>query len=238
MADPDQVVARNDERLRRLKIGEAAQVARARRRERAQATLGKRVGRGAGVVGALVLAVIVWGLLVGPIGIGGLMLVFLAGLVATALAVLSVGTPPEPTRLGEAVPAALPAATDAWLDRRRRELPALAAPQLDAISAQLATLETQLARVPAGDPVAQDVSRLLAKHLPELVESYTRVPAEQRKRTIETDGRTLDAALVDGLKVVEEELARASDSLAEGDRDALVVQGKFLESRYKGDAGV
>ncbi len=238
MADPDQIVDRNDARLRRLAIGEAAQVARRRRRERSAAALGKRVARAGGVAVGIVLAIILWGLIIGPIGTTALVLAVLGGGIATLLAALSVGTAAEPARLGEDVPAALPAATDAWLDRRRADLPRLAAPQVDAISARLATLETQLARVPAGDPVAQDVSRLLARHLPELVEKYTRVPAEQRGRTLESDGRSLDTALIDGLKVVEAELARASDSLAEADRDAVVVQGKFLESRYKGDAGV
>ncbi len=238
MADPDEIVARNDARLRRLAIGEAAQVARARRRQRSAEALGKRVLRAGGIGAAIILAIILWGLIIGPIGTTALVLAVLGGAVAMALAALSVGTPAEPTRLGEDVPAALPAATDAWLDRRRADLPRLAAPQVDAISARLATLETQLARVPAGDPVAQDVSRLLARHLPELVEKYTRVPAEQRGRTLESDGRSLDTALIDGLRIVEEELARASDSLAEADRDAVVVQGKFLESRYKGDAGV
>ncbi len=238
MADPDEIVARNDARLRRLAIGEAAQVARARRRQRSAEAFGKRLLRAGGIGAAIVLAIILWGLIIGPIGTTALVLAVLGGAVAMALAALSVGTPAEPTRLGEDVPAALPAATDAWLDRRRADLPRLAAPQVDAISARLATLETQLARVPAGDPVAQDVSRLLARHLPELVEKYTRVPAEQRGRTLESDGRSLDTALIDGLRIVEEELARASDSLAEADRDAVVVQGKFLESRYKGDAGV
>lgn len=238
MADPDEIVARNDARLRRLAIGEAAQVARARRRQRSAEAFGKRVLRAGGIGAALVLAIILWGLIIGPIGTTALVLAVLNGAVAMALAALSVGTPAEPARLGEDVPAALPAATDAWLDRRRADLPRLAAPQVDAISARLATLETQLARVPAGDPVAQDVSRLLARHLPELVEKYTRVPAEQRARTLESDGRSLDTALIDGLRIVEEELARASDSLAEADRDAVVVQGKFLESRYKGDAGI
>jgi hypothetical protein len=130
----------------------------------------------------------------------------------------------------------LPAVTDAWLDRQRDALPRLAAPQVDAISAMLGTLETQLAQVPPADPVAQDLSRLLGKHLPELVERYTRVPADQRARTIDPEGRTLETTLIDGLKVVEAELSRASDALAAADRDALMVQGKFLESRYNGEA--
>jgi hypothetical protein len=124
----------------------------------------------------------------------------------------------------------MPAATEAWLYRQR--LPATAAPQIDAIGSLLATLETQLQRVPATDPIAQDLSRLLGKHLPELVERYTRVPVDQRSRTIDSDGRTIETTLTEGLQIVAAELARASDALAAADRDAVVVQGKFLEKRY------
>jgi hypothetical protein len=141
---------------------------------------------------------------------------------------------PQPADLAEANPNAMPAATEAWLYRQR--LPAAAQPHVDTIGVMLGTLEVQLADVPPTNPVAQDLSRLLGKHLPELVESYTRVPADQRGRTVDSDGRTIESTLVEGLKVVAAELARASDALAAADREAVVVQGKFLEKRYSTDS--
>jgi hypothetical protein len=238
MADPDQVIARADEQMRRLAIGGTAQKARTRRRQRSVARTGQRVARALMVGFAIVLGLVLWGLIIGPVGTTVLVLAVLFGGMAMMAGAISVSDTPEPRALGDTAPAELPAATEAWLDRQRRELPRLAAPQVDAITVKLATLETQLERIPAHDPVAQDLSRLLSKHLPELVESYTRVPAEQRKRTIDSSGKTLDTTLIDGLKAVEMELTRASDALAEADRTALVVQGKFLEARYKGDEPV
>jgi hypothetical protein len=193
--------------------------------------------RAATVIGSIILGLLVWGLVIGPIGTTVLVLAILFGAMAAMAAAIWDGPDTTLDLTADAPPAVLPTATDAWLDRQRRNLPALAAPHVDAISARLATLDGQLARVPAGDPVAQDLSRLLGRHLPELVERYTRVPAEQRSRTIEADGRSLDATLVEGLRVVEEELARASDSLAAADRDAVRIQGKFLEARYKDGDG-
>lgn len=236
MADPDEIVTRNDERLRRMAVGEAAQKARARRRHLAAESAGKRLGRAFGVGAAIVVGLILWGLIIGPIGTTVLLLAVMLGLAGMVMAGVWSDSEPEPRALADAPPAALPAVTDAWLDRQRDALPRLAAPQVDAISAMLGTLETQLAQVPPADPVAQDLSRLLGKHLPELVERYTRVPADQRARTIDPEGRTLETTLIDGLKVVEAELSRASDALAAADRDALMVQGKFLESRYNGEA--
>lgn len=237
MPDPGVVIDRNEERLRRLAVGQAAQVARSRRRQRTTQRIGGKIRRMAIAMVSIWVAVLIWGIAVGPIGTSMLLLIALATMVTLfTLAYFPRPATVDPTRLADVSPAALPAQTDIWLTAQRRDLPMLAAPQVDAISARLATLETQLAAVPAADPVAQDVGRLLGRHLPELVERYTRVPAEQRRRTLEADGKTLETTLVDGLKVVEAELARASDKLSAADRDALVYQGKFLENRYKDEA--
>jgi tetrahydromethanopterin S-methyltransferase subunit G len=234
MADPDEIVSRNDERLRRMAIGEVQQKARARRRHLAAESAGKRVGRALGVGAAMVVGLILWGLIVGPIGTTVLVLAVMLGLAGMVMAGVWNRNVPQPADLAEANPNAMPAATEAWLYRQR--LPAAAAPQVDAIGVLLGTLEVQLSRVPPTDPIAQDLSRLLGKHLPELVERYTRVPADQRARTVDSDGRTIESTLVEGLRVVAGELARASDALAAADREAVVVQGKFLEKRYSTDS--
>lgn len=235
MADADEIVARNDERLHRMNMADVARRGRARRRQMAAGNAGKRFKRAAVVGGGIVAALIVYGLVIGPIGTTGLILAVLLGLAGMVMAGVWNTNVPQPQDLAEASPAAMPAATEAWLYRQR--LPAKASPQIDAIGSLLATLEIQLQRVPATDPIAQDLSRLLGKHLPELVERYTRVPADQRSRTIDSDGRTIETTLIDGLKIIAAELARASDTLAAADLDAVVVQGKFLEKRY-GDGGM
>lgn len=230
MADADEIVARNDERLHRMNLADVARRGRARRRQMAAENAGKRIKRAGFVGGAVVAVLLLWGLAIGPVGTTGLILAVLLGLAGMVMAGVWNSNVPQPQDLAQASPAAMPAATEAWLYRQR--LPATAAPQIDAIGSLLATLETQLQRVPPTDPIAQDLSRLLGKHLPELVERYTRVPADQRSRTIDSDGRTIETTLTEGLQIVAAELARASDALAAADRDAVVVQGKFLEKRY------
>ena len=236
MPDPGVVIDRNEERLRRLAVGQAAQRARSRRLQRSAERIGNKVKRMGIALVTIWAALLIWGIFIGPIGIGSLMLSALFTMVLMVmLAIYPKPGQVDPAKMAETPPAALPAMTDVWLAGRRRELPRLAAPAVDAISARLATLETQLAAVPASDPVAQDISRLLGRHLPDLVDRYTRVPAEQRVRTIEDSGKSLETTLVDGLRVVEAELGRASESLAAADRDAVLYQGKFLENRYKGE---
>jgi len=223
-----------DAEQRRLRVAraEAMQRARQRRWERRKERIATRLTRAFIVAVVGLVSLIGFGWFMGGIGIGMLLLMMLLGLAAIVAAFAAPVAGPRVDQMDSAPPAELPAITDAWLERQRRNLPRLAAPQVDAIAARLASLEVQLASIPANDPVAQDVGRLLGRHLPELVQRYTRVPPEQRVRTVEEDGRTLDATLVEGLKVVEAELARASDTLAAADRDAVRIQGKFLEARY------
>jgi hypothetical protein len=235
MADADEIVARNDERLHRMNMADVARRGRARRRQMAAENAGKRLKRAGFVGGGVVAVLLLYGLIIGPIGTTGLILAVLLGLAGMVMAGVWNQNVPQPQDLAEASPNAMPAATEAWLYRQR--LPAKASPQIDAIGALLATLETQLSRVPPTDPIAQDLARLLGKHLPDLVERYTRVPVDQRSRTIDTDGRTIETTLIDGLKIVETELARASEALSAADRDAVLVQGKFLEKRYR-DGGM
>jgi hypothetical protein len=224
MADPDEIVARNAARLERLARGEAASMARARRRARAARSSLRRITRAASVAVVLIAGLTLWGLLVGPIGTTVLVLAVLLGGLAVLAALFWAPAGAVPP-LAEASPAALPAATEHWLDSRRPALPAAAAPQIDAISAQLMVLESQLAHVPASAEQAQDLDRLLKRHLPELVERYTRVPASQRTADLE-------ASLTSGLAIIEAELTRTSAHLSEADRDAVLIQRRFLESRY------
>lgn len=225
-------------RRRRLARAEAMQMARQRRWDKRKASMATRVTRGMIAFGTMLAALTVYGWVSGGLGIGLFLLsILLLPMAGIGGMLLPVGGP-DVDDIDKAPPAELPAITEAFLDRQRRQLPRLAAPQLDAISVQLAALEKQLARVPADHPVAQDVGRLLGNHLPELVDRYTRIPPLQRTGLVEHDGRTPEATVLDGLKTVEAELARASASLAEADRDGLRVQGKFLEARYnEGQAG-
>ena len=108
-------------------------------------------------------------------------------------------------------------------------------PKVDAISAQLAALGPQLASVPADDPTALELNRLLGKHLPELVDRYEKVAPAQRKTATIPGGPTIERQLVDGLGLIEAELVRVNDQLGASDRDAFAVQGKFLETRYGKD---
>ncbi|UAJ10157.1 hypothetical protein [Polymorphobacter megasporae] len=219
-----------------LREGRAGRDVRRRRAQRKAQRIGQKAMRMALTVIAVLVGSVMWGVLVGPIGIGAFMAVILATIcLLIALGTYPRDTAPEPVKLATAKPAVLPAQVDAWLDAKRRSLPLLAAPKVDAISAQLAALGPQLAAVPAGDPTALELNRLLGKHLPELVDRYEKVSPAQRKVATVPGGPTIERQLVDGLGLIEAELVRVNERLGAEDRDAFLVQGKFLENRYGKD---
>lgn len=234
MADPDIILARNGDRLERMARGEAAQRARLRNRERTQASFARRFRRALMIAAALILAPIFYGLVVGPIGTTALVLLVLFGTLAILSAFIWDGAALDAQSIDAATIDVLPTVTDAWLHARRRDLPAAAGPKIDAISAHLAALEEQLRNNAMPSDVTQDIDRLLKKHLPELIQRYTNVPQAQR-----TADPSLGATLVSSLGVVERELHRASLKLAEGDRDAVIIKGRFMEERYgEGDSPI
>ncbi len=219
-----------------LREGRTSREAARRRRERRRRRQARKAVAMIAVIIAATVATTAAGWIVGGLGIG----LWLLATLLTVLACLAIGLwpaeeAPPPMKLATAKPTVLPAQVDAWLDAKRRALPALAAPKVDAISAQLAALAPQLAAVPAGDPTALELNRLLGKHLPELVDRFEKVPPAQRRSPIAPGGPTIERQLVEGLGLIEAELARVNDQLGKDDRDAFAVQGKFLESRYGKD---
>lgn len=91
-----------------------------------------------------------------------------------------------------------------------------------------------LARLDPRSPAAGSLRKLIAVELPALVDSWRMVPIAAR-RVPHADGRTPDDHLINGMQLIESELARASDVLGRGTLDEIAVQGRYLELKYRGD---
>ena len=244
--DPEEMLARASDLLDRwpltaplaqgLRQGQAGRAAARRRAERRRQRVFRRLVAMLFAMAFASAGMGIFAAVIGPLGVGVWLSIILTTIVACIIiGIYPVSDVPEPARLATAKPTVLPAQVDAWLDAKRRALPALAAPKVDAISAQLAALAPQLAAVPPGDPTALELNRLLGKHLPELVDRYEKVAPAQRKVASIPGGPTIERQLVDGLGLIEAELVRVNDALGKDDRDAFAVQGKFLENRYGKD---
>lgn len=233
MSEVDEQIARSRALMERIATGHGSSGS-APSRERQVRDIGRRLKRVAVADGAILLAAIVIGL-IQPIGIFGLLLTVLLMAAATVLLLARpTERPVSAERLVQADLKALPAQTERWLTAQRPALPAPAATLVDRIGQRLETLSPQLARIGDGEPEAMEVRKLIGENLPAFVNDYQRVPRELR--TTARNGRTPDMELVDGLKLIEQEIADVTQRLAAGDLDQLQTRGRYLEMKYKDDS--
>lgn len=182
------------------------------------------------------IVMITAGLLSG-LGMDALIAAPLTVLVAWAIILyLGFRKPRAPQVIASASIADLPARTADWLDHQRELLPRPAEPRIDAIVNGLHALAPQVRNLDARAPGANELKRLLAEELPDLIEGYQRIPADLQKQP-QLGGATPAERLVDALGTVEEQLARATRRLATDDLHALATQQRYLELKYKDGGG-
>ncbi|MET4896234.1 hypothetical protein RN629_03555 [Sphingomonadaceae bacterium jetA1] len=182
---------------------------------------------------AILIAAMVTGLLLpGGIGIFGALAAMMLMLAVTLMIALAPAPrAPSTARLAQVDIKALPAQTERWLEAQRPLLPAPAMTLVDRIGQRLDTLSPQLAGVENDTAEAMEVRRLIGEQLPAFLHDYQRVPEPLRR--VERNGRTPDAQLVDGLKLIEQEIGDMTQRLAQADLDSLSTRGRFLEMKYR-----
>jgi len=231
MSRSDEVLERASLTLERARERHGQVAPRARRRREAEVL--RRLGRIALADGAILIAAQVLGWFV-PLGIGGTLLVVTLLIAATILfAALPVTRPVEVEQLVQAPIKSLPSQTERWLATQRPALPAPAVSLADAIGIKLDTLSAQLATLPDDEPAAFEVRKLVGEQLPELIRGYNRVPEPLRR--VERNGRTPDQQLVDGLRIIDTEIAAMTQHLAQGDLDSLATRERYLQIKYQGE---
>ncbi|KQN71658.1 hypothetical protein [Sphingomonas sp. Leaf62] len=232
MSRSDEVLERASLTLERARERNGVVAPRARRRREAEVL--RRVGRIALADGAILLAALVLGWFV-PLGVGGALLVVALLIAATVLfAALPVTRPVAVEQLVQAPIKSLPSQTERWLATQRPALPAPAVSLADAIGIKLDTLSAQLATLGDDEPMAaSEVRKLVGEQLPELIRGYQRVP--EPLRHVERNGRTPDQQLVDGLRIIDGEIAAMTQQLAQGDLDSLATRERYLQIKYQGE---
>ncbi len=179
---------------------------------------------------AVIIGAAIFGFIM-PIGGTGVLIVLGLLIACLGFAFLpTMETAVEPARLAETDLKALPLKTEIWLDNQRKAMPRAAVPIIDAIGNRLGTLAPQLAKLNPQEPAALEVRRLLSDHLPQLVTGYQSIPVPLRSQP--RNGRVPDAQLVEGLSVIEQEIATMTEQLASGDLDNLAAHNRFLEMKY------
>lgn len=182
---------------------------------------------------AILIAAMVTGLILpGGIGIFGALAAMLLMLAVTLMIALAPAPrAPSPAKLAQVDIKALPGQTERWLEAQRPRLPAPAVTLVDRIGQRLETLSPQLAAVDNDTVEAMEVRRLIGEQLPAFLRDYERLPEPLRR--VERNGRTPDAQLVDGLKLIEQEIGDMTQRLAQADLDSLSTRGRYLEMKYR-----
>jgi hypothetical protein len=240
MTEVDQQIERARAAMARISEeyrGQAGTVYRgqAKRLKRKARGVGTRLAVICAVDAAILIAAAVLGMIV-PLGLfGGLAVLLLMAAVTIAIAIAPAPRAPSEKTLREVDIKALPAKTERWLEAQRPALPAPARGVIDQIGVRLETLSPQLGRLDGRDEEAYEVRRLIGEQLPAFVNDYARVPEPLRR--VERNGRTPDAELVAGLRLIEQEIADMTARLAQSDLDTLSTRGRYLEIKYRDDAG-
>lgn len=228
MSDVDDQIERARAAMARISEGYHDAPARAR----ATAEIGQRLTRIAVADVAILVAAILFGSLVMPLGIMGALLVMALLVAATLMLALapSERRAPPPDRLRRADLKVLPAQTGRWLQSQRASLPAPARTVADRIRTRLDALSPQLGSIDGDSAPALEIRRLVGEQLPAFVGDYTRVPDALRQTP--RNGRTPDAELTDGLSLIERQIADMTERLAQDDLDSLATRRRYLETKY------
>ena len=231
MSEVDDMVMRSNEVLERTRLARRTPGTAARKRREREVM--KRIARIAAADFAIIAIALVVGFIV-PLGMFGALAVMALLIAATLTFAIFPGTPePTPERLAAVPLKALPLQTEAWLDRQRPALPAPAVTLVDQIGVRLETLGPQLATLDEREPAAAEIRKLIGEQIPELVKGYQRVP--EPLRATPHNGVSPNQQLVDGLRVIEEEIGEMSANLAQGDLDSLATRGRYLQIKYRDD---
>ena len=171
------------------------------------------------------------GIVIDGIGFVGIVLTFFALIAAAGIfSVFPRISIPQAGDLNKGTPRQMVARTELWLESQRPALPAPAVALVDDLGVKLDLLGKQLETAPASHDSIRDIRELVGETLPEMVQSYTRVPAAMRSE--QHAGATADERLVEGLAKISDEIDSINRKIADGALDDLAVQHRYLGYRY------
>ncbi len=181
---------------------------------------------------AIWIATGILGAIVNGIGILGVLGLLVATVVAVAVfgqfPRLKTPTRADITRGGDV--RQLVGRTELWLEAQRPALPPPAVTLVDQLGVQLDGLGRQLEGVDQNHPKAREVRSLIGEQLPEMIDSYRRIPAQMR--TEQRAGSTPDEQLTQSLKTISGEIDSITRQLAEGSLDDLAIKHRFLDYKF------
>lgn len=184
------------------------------------------------VVGIVVAAMVV-GLVIDGLGFIGLFVTALAIMCAIIAFSARKVKVPRRTELNRGDVKSLVARTELWLEHQRPALPAPAARIVEDIGVQLDALGLQLEHVDPAHPAAAETRKLVGEYLPEIIDSYRRIPDHLRRE--QRADATPDQQLAESLRKISGEIDHVTRQLADGALDDLAIRSRYLDYKFGGE---
>lgn len=219
--------AQAEDFLRRHIKPKAVQEAEKRRSGRKMREAGRRVKRAFVVSGASGAGLLGYGAAVAPVGTTAMIAAGAATLVVAGTAMLWPAQASGGGKISSTELLALAGNAEDWLLDQRKSLPGRALPAVDAVFVRFQDLQPRLAALDPHSTLAWELRRLLAEHLPRLIQSYAELP-----QVVQDEDRTLLPRLIEGLGTVERELARICKECSRDHLTTFEAQERFLATRY------
>ena len=182
------------------------------------------------VFGILVAAGVA-GIVLNGIGFVGIMMTILAGVIALGvLAKYPRIKTPKRADINRGSIQQMVTNTELWLEAQRPALPPPAAHELGHIGVQLDALGMQLDGLDQNHPKAREVRQLVGEQLPQMIDSYARIP--QSMRAEKRAGSTPDEQLTKSLGTIGKEIESITRQLAEGSLDDLAIKHRYLDYKF------
>jgi hypothetical protein len=190
-----------------------------------------KISRAALAVGAVFIGAGIVGAIFDGIGFWGIMIAGLAG-AAAVYTMLRYPEMPMPTTesLRQTDLETLAGKTEIWLESQQSALPAPAISIMQDIGVRLDQLAPQLQTLDENDPASREVRKLVGEHLPELINGYRRIPDALKTKV--HAGKSPEQQLVDGLKLIDQEIDVMTGQIARGELDKLATRSRYLELKY------
>ncbi|GAB5352330.1 hypothetical protein [Qipengyuania sp. 483] len=171
------------------------------------------------------------GAILGGIGFWGVMAVVLATVIAIGIfSSFPKLKTPKRVDINKGTVQQMVGQTELWLEAQRPALPAPAVRIVDDMGVQLDALGLQLDGLDQNHPKAREVRSLVGEQLPQMIDSYRRIPANLR--TEKRAGATPDEQLTDSLGKISGEIDSITRQLAEGSLDDLAIKHRYLDYKF------
>ncbi len=182
-------------------------------------------------IAAIIIGAMMTGMVIGGIGFTGVMITLLAVMAAmVAFSAFPRMNVPSRADLSKGDVRQMVGRTEIWLEAQRPALPPPAARIVEDMGVQLDALGLQLETIDAAHPAAREVRKLIGDTLPEMIDSYCKIPVSLRQE--KRAGSTPDQQLTDGLGKISAEIDSVTRQLASGALDDLAIKHRYLDYKY------